>query len=66
MSDDESPNEILAAAKEAKANKARVTGKDSAKPGNNWTLGAIGLGVGIGSAAVAAALIYANREKGDD
>ncbi|MES2339754.1 MAG: hypothetical protein V4537_16800 [Pseudomonadota bacterium] len=51
-------NEIVAAAEHAKAAKARA-GKDKA----NWPL--IGLGVGIGSAAVAAALLYANRDKND-
>lgn len=60
----EETNEILAAAKEAKANKARAGTPN--KKGNNWTLGAIGLGVGIGSAAVAAALLYTNRDKSKD
>ena len=57
MSDDQT-NEIVAAAKDAKARTARL-----AKDKSNWPL--IGLGVGIGSAAVAAAMLYANRDKGD-
>ncbi|WP_326525121.1 hypothetical protein [Sphingomonas sp.] len=60
MSDD-TPNEIVAAAKDAKARKARPEPKKG-----QWPLKAIGLGVGIGSAAVAAALLYANREKNGD
>ena len=60
MPDDE-PNEIIAAAKAAKARKERAE-----KTGGNWPLKAIGLGVGIGSAAVAAALLYANRDRKGD
>jgi hypothetical protein len=52
-------NEIVAAAQDAKARKA---GEDKR---NRWPLKAIGLGVGIGSAAVAAALLYANRDGKD-
>ena len=58
---DEPHNEIVAAAKDAKASKSRAR-----KEARNWPLKAIGLGVGIGSAAVAAALLYANRDKFDD
>ena len=53
------PNEIVAAAKHAKATRERA-GKVSK---NNWPIGAIGLGVGIGSAAVAAAMLFAGRKK---
>lgn len=63
----EETNEILAAAKDAKARQERVKAKDD--KGANWsTLGAIGLGVGIGSAALAAALLYGGRgrDKRDD
>ncbi|MGK6318140.1 hypothetical protein [Sphingomonas sp. DT-204] len=60
--DDEQQNEILAAAKDAKAHKERARSGDS--KGNAWTIGAIGLGVGIGSAAVAAAVLYAGRNRG--
>ena len=55
---DEQTNEIVAAAKEAKARLKRLK-QDKGK----WPL--IGLGVGIGSAAVAAAMLYANRDKDD-
>lgn len=65
LPEDESENEVLretrllqqqkdAAAKADKADKA-------AKPPVNWKAAA---GIGIGSAAVLAALIYANRDKG--
>lgn len=58
MSDE--TNEILAAARDAKARKERAKGRDDMK--TNWTtVGAIGLGVGIGSAALAAALLYGGR-----
>lgn len=62
MSDQE-PNEIVAAAKHHKAAKERAGVKDSKKNGKSWPIGAIGLGVGIGSAAVAAAMIFAGRGK---
>ena len=61
MSDDE-PNEIVAAAVDAKARRKRANKKER---GGKWPLKAIGLGVGIGSAAVAAALLYANRNDDD-
>ena len=60
MSDREEPNEILAAAAHAKAAKERVAGTAEKK---SWPLGAIGLGVGIGSAAVAAAMLFAGRKR---
>ncbi len=56
---EESPNEIVAAAQDAKARAERAA---KGKKGQ-WPLKAIGLGVGIGSAAVAAAMLYANRDK---
>ena len=59
---DESPNEIVAAAKAAKARREHASKR---KDGGNWPLKAIGLGVGIGSAAVAAAVLYANRDRED-
>ncbi|WP_260599779.1 hypothetical protein [Sphingomonas endolithica] len=58
MSDQE-PNEIVAAAKHANAARERAR-KAEAK---SWPIGAIGLGVGIGSAAVAAAMLFAGRKK---
>ena len=56
------PNEILAAAADAKAARARVAEN---VPGRKWPLGAIGLGVGIGSAAIAAAMLFARGRKDD-
>jgi hypothetical protein len=61
MSDE--PNEILEAAKAAKAH--QDAGADKAKASDKarrWQLGGI-VGVGIGSAAVAAALLFANGKK---
>ena len=54
------PNEIVAAAAHAKAAKERLTNSAEKR---NWPIGAIGLGVGIGSAAVAAAMLFAGRKK---
>ena len=59
---DEKPNEIVAAAQAAKDRIERAAAKNNA---GEWPLKAIGLGVGIGSAAVAAAMLYANRDKKD-
>ncbi|KQR83217.1 hypothetical protein [Sphingomonas sp. Leaf343] len=56
------PNEILAAAREAKDHAAAAAEKMLER--KNWQLGKIGLGVGIGSAAVAAAVLFANRQRG--
>jgi hypothetical protein len=61
LADDDTPNEIVAAARDAKAR--RGTAHEGGKDKGNWSLKAIGLGVGIGSAAVAAALLYANRDR---
>ncbi|MEG3123904.1 hypothetical protein [Sphingomonas sp. GB1N7] len=61
----ETPNEIVAAARHHQAAKERAGAKDVKKDGKNWPIGAIGLGVGIGSAAVAAAMIFAGRNKKD-
>ena len=63
MSDSgEQHNEIMAAAKDAKARVERL-GERTAAKAREWPIGAIGLGVGIGSAAVAAAVLYANRDR---
>ena len=59
MSDQE-PNEIVAAAAHAKAAKERLAATEEKK---NWPIAAIGLGVGIGSAALAAAVMFAGRKK---
>ena len=63
MAEDHPTNEIVAAAQDAKAREHKV--KRGPKK-DHWPLKAIGLGVGIGSAAVAAAMLYANRDKRDD
>lgn len=58
--DDDSPNEIVAAAK-AHALVAAQAAKDKAQ---RWPIATISLAAGIGSAAVAAAVLYARR-RGD-
>ena len=62
MSDE--PNEILATAAAARAHEKAGAKKaaDSARD-RRWQVGKIGLGVGIGSAAVAAAVLFANRRR---
>lgn len=67
MSNDETPegNEIIAAAKDAKEARERA---DAAVPANatrKLPMGKIGVGVGLGSAALAAAVLYARRRKRD-
>ncbi|WP_229726830.1 hypothetical protein [Sphingomonas alpina] len=64
VSDDSVPemNEIEAAAHEAK--RARAAADASAakrEDGGNWPI--VPIGIGIGSAAVVAALLYANRSR---
>ena len=54
--DTDAPNEILAAAKEAKAFADKASRK-------SWPLARIGLAAGIGSAAIAGAVLFANRDK---
>lgn len=58
--DDTQTNEILAAARDAKARRERADSADTKK--HDWPIAAIG--IGIGSAAVAAAMLYANRNRG--
>lgn len=58
---DDTPNEILAAAKEAKDH-AEAAAKATVEKAKSWPLGAIGLGVGIGSAAIAGAVLF-NRSR---
>jgi len=62
--DTDAPNEILAAAKDAKAH-AEAAARNVADKARNWPLAKIGLGVSIGSAAIAGAVLFANRNKGD-
>lgn len=63
---EDAPNEILAAAKEAKDHAvaaAEATADSIKDKTRNWPMGKIGLGVGIGSAAIAAAVLYGTRNK---
>lgn len=63
---EDAPNEILAAAKEAKDHAvaaAEATAASIQDKTRNWPMGKIGLGVGIGSAAIAAAVLYGTRNK---
>jgi hypothetical protein len=58
----DTPNEILAAAKDAK--EAAVAAAEAvAKRTQSWPIAKISLGVGIGSAAVAAAVMFATRDR---
>ncbi|MBB3585427.1 MULTISPECIES: hypothetical protein [Sphingomonas] len=59
--DDDTPNEILAAAKEAKLH-AEAAAKATVEKAKTWPLAKIGLGVGIGSAAIAGAVLF-NRSR---
>ena len=58
-------NEIIAAARDAKAREKGAAGAKEAARARRWQIGRIGIGVGmgvgIGSAALAAALLYARR-----
>ena len=59
----EAPNEILAAASDAaRAKAAALKARSKTK---NWPLATIGLAAGIGSAAVAGAVLFARRDRGD-
>lgn len=55
--DGDAPNEILAAVQAH----ARGAQQAAAERSKSWPLAKIGLGVGIGSAAVAAAVLFARR-----
>lgn len=55
------PNEIMAAVKAH----ARVAEKAVAAKTKNWPLAKIGLAAGIGSAAVAAAVLWSRRDNED-
>jgi hypothetical protein len=60
------PNEILAAVAAAKAHEVAGADKEAAmRKENRWQLGRTWLGVGIGSAAVAAAVLFANSKRKD-
>lgn len=62
MTDDTNqPNEILATVAAAKAHEEAAAGKDAAQSrSRRWQIGKTWLGVSIGSAAVAAAVLFAN------
>jgi hypothetical protein len=59
---DDAPNEILAAAKEAKQH-GQAAAKATAGKARNWPLAEIGLAAGIGSAAIAGAVLFARRDR---
>lgn len=62
MSDE--PNEILATAAAAKAHeKAGAEKVKESQRARRWQIGRL-VGVGIGSAAVAAAVLFANNKRG--
>jgi fructoselysine-6-P-deglycase FrlB-like protein len=64
MSMSDQPNEILEAAAAAKAQQDAAAKASAATKKNRWPMRIIG--VGIGSAAVAAAVLYANSDKTKD
>ncbi len=66
MSSDDQPetNEILAAAQAAKQARERATAPEPAAK-NKLPLAKIGVAAGLGSAALAAAVLYAQRRKKD-
>jgi ribonuclease HII len=59
---EDAPNEILAIAKDAKE-QAIAAAEAVAKRSRDWPIARISLGVGIGSAAVAAAVMFATRDR---
>ncbi|RSX61499.1 hypothetical protein [Sphingomonas koreensis] len=61
---DEIANEITAAARAARETAERAEGTRKPGEGKKWPLGKIG--IGIGSAALAAAVIYAARNRKTD
>ena len=61
MTDEPEENEIIAAAREAKAREKGAAKTPEPAHLSKWGIAAIG--AGVGSAAVAAAMLYANRNK---
>ena len=51
-----------AAAAAAKQHKAAAKGAEKNRKTSGWNLGKIGLGVGIGSAAIAAAVLFTRKK----
>lgn len=62
---DDAPNEIVAAVHEV-TSRSEALVKAAADRTKRWPLAKIGLGVGIGSAAIAGAVLFANRSKDGD
>ena len=68
---EETENEVLRAARELRAQKeaaeaTEAADKEAGAPGDKrkgWKTAAAAAGIGIGSAAVLAALLYTNRDK---
>lgn len=56
-------NEIVKAARDAKARAEAAAAKGHEARAKRWQLGKFALGAGIGSAAVAAAVLFANRDR---
>lgn len=61
MADDEDSNEILAATRAAKRHKEAAAGTPEPARNRVWPIAAAG--VAIGSAAIAAALLYTRQRK---
>ena len=57
------PNEILATAAAAKAHEQASRDNKEAARQRRRQVGKVGLGVGIGSAAIAAAMLFARRDR---
>ena len=57
-------NEIVEAARDAKERAKAAAAKDGEARAKRWQIGKFSLGAAIGSAAVAAAVLFANRDKG--
>jgi homoserine kinase len=63
MTDQPELNEVAAAARDAKRAADAVADAKQPSKGQHWPLVPIGVGLGIGSAALAAAMLYANAER---
>ncbi len=61
MSESDEPNEILATTRDVKSIESVAEKAGAEARARRWPIGRIAAGVGIGSAAVAAALLFANR-----
>lgn len=63
MTDTHPTNEVEAACQEAKRVREAAAGTSDAERPKRWPAVPISIGVGIGSAALTAALLYANRSR---